>query len=248
MSATQVQTQTLPSFMQRHDFLLRRMHSLTGVIPVGAFLVEHLLTNVGAWYGPDTYNESVKWIQGLPFLLVLEFAFILAPLAFHAGLGLLYALAGRPNSGVYPYTTNWRYTLQRVTAYITLVFVIVHLLKFRFSHLVGGPVFAEAYDWFALTSEGLLYWQIGGLTVPWWFTLTFYLIGVTAAVYHFANGLWTFSISWGILGGPDSQRWFLYVCLLIGLVMAIWGYISLWAFYFGPQAATIAPVYGPAGI
>ena len=62
--------------------------------------------------------------------------------------------------------------------------------------------------------------------MPAWFTLSFYMVGLTAAVYHFANGIWTFAISWGILGGPDSQRWFQYVCLLIGIVMCCRGVTS----------------------
>lgn len=216
--------------LDRNHFILRRMHSLTGIVPVGAFLVEHLLTNSGSWYGPSRYNDAVKWIQDMPFLFVLEWGFIFLPLAFHALYGLYIAWTGQMNASSYPYMNNKRYTLQRVTAYITLVFIIIHLAKFRFAHLFGGPVFAEAADWFVLTQKGLLEWHVAGLTMPPWFTLSFYTVGLTAAVYHFANGIWTFAISWGILGGPDSQRWFQYVCLLIGIVVAAWGYISLWGF------------------
>lgn len=237
--STTTQPQRTPALLDadQNHFVLRRLHSLTGIIPVGAFLVEHLLTNAGAWYGPDEYNNAVKWIQDLPFLLVLEFGFILAPLAFHAIYGVIIAWGSQPNARTYPYMSNTRYTLQRVTAWVTLVFVIVHLLKFRFAWILGGPVFADAKDWFVLTTQGLRYWHIGTLTVPWWFTLAFYVTGLTAAVYHFANGIWTFGISWGLLGGPQAQRWFSYVCLLLGIVLAVWGYMSLWAFFFGPHAA-----------
>jgi succinate dehydrogenase / fumarate reductase, cytochrome b subunit len=216
--------------LDRNHFLLRRLHSLTGIVPVGAFLMEHLLTNSGSWYGPARYNKDVSWIQDMPFLFILEWGFIFLPLAFHAGYGFYIAWTGRMNASTYPYMNNRRYTLQRVTAYATLVFIVIHLLKFRFAYLIGGPVFAQAPDWFALTKQGLLHWHVGTFYMPAWFTLSFYTVGLTAAVYHFANGIWTFAISWGILGGPDSQRWFQYVCLVIGLVMCGWGYLSLWGF------------------
>lgn len=228
--------------LDRNEFLLRRLHSLSGIIPVGAFLVEHLLTNSSSWYGPARYNRDVKWLQDLPFLLVLEWGFIFLPLAFHAIYGAVIAWGSKSNATTYPYMSNTRYTLQRVTAWITLVFVIVHLLKFRFAYLLGGPVFAQAKDWFALTQQGLLHWHIGGLYVPAWFTLAFYTVGLTAAVYHFANGIWTFSISWGILGGPQSQRWFTYVCLLVGIVMCVWGYLSLYGFVVNQPVPPGMPV------
>jgi succinate dehydrogenase / fumarate reductase cytochrome b subunit len=220
------------ALLDRNHFLLRRLHSLTGIVPVGAFLAEHLLTNSGSWYGPARYNKDVRWIQDMPFLFVLEWGFIFLPLAFHAIYGFYIAWTGQMNAATYPYMNNRRYALQRITAYMTLGFVIIHLLKYRFAYLLGGPVFADAPDWFALTKQGLLHWHFAGLAVPAWFTLGFYIVGLTAAVYHFANGIWTFAISWGILGGPDSQRWFQYVCLMIGIVMCVWGYISLWGFVF----------------
>lgn len=235
MSATD--TATSATLLDRNHFLLRRLHSLSGIIPVGAFLIEHLLTNSGSWYGPARYNRDVKWIQDLPFLSVMEWAFIFLPLAFHAGYGFYIAISSQPNVRHYPYLNNRRYSLQRVTAYITLAFVIFHLLHYRFAHLFGGPSFADAGDWYAVTRDGLLHWRF----VPGWLMVSFYAVGLTAAVYHFANGLWTFSISWGILGGPESQRWFQYVCLLIGIAICFWGYLSLYGFLMTPATEALAP-------
>src|SRR5437763_7585821 len=82
------------SLTDRNHFFLRRLHSLTGIIPVGAFLVEHLLTNSRAfnWFGAfsggrDAFNEDVHWIHHLPYLLIVETLFIFAPLAFHSLYG-----------------------------------------------------------------------------------------------------------------------------------------------------------------
>jgi hypothetical protein len=32
----------VPSFIEKNHFLLRRLHSLTGIVPIGVFLIAHL--------------------------------------------------------------------------------------------------------------------------------------------------------------------------------------------------------------
>ncbi len=89
------------SWLSRNHFLVRRLHSLTGIIPVGAFLIEHLLTNSLALRGPEAFNKQVQWIQDMPFLLALEVIFIFVPLAFHAIYGVAIALESKPNQNQY---------------------------------------------------------------------------------------------------------------------------------------------------
>ena len=36
---------------QGNSFLLRRLHSLTGIVPIGAFLIEHFISNSEATKG-----------------------------------------------------------------------------------------------------------------------------------------------------------------------------------------------------
>ncbi len=48
---------------QGNSFLWRKLHSLLGVIPIGAFLVEHLLSNFEALKGPAAYAAQVKFPQ-----------------------------------------------------------------------------------------------------------------------------------------------------------------------------------------
>jgi succinate dehydrogenase/fumarate reductase cytochrome b subunit len=38
-------------FLDRHYFLIRRLHSLSGVFPIGVFLFPHLLTNSSIVWG-----------------------------------------------------------------------------------------------------------------------------------------------------------------------------------------------------
>ena len=55
-----------------HSFFWRRMHSLTGIVPIGAFLVEHLLSNFEAVNGPLAYGKQVLFLNSLPLVRVLE--------------------------------------------------------------------------------------------------------------------------------------------------------------------------------
>ena len=65
-----------------HSFLWRRLHSLSGIIPIGAFLVEHIISNFETWNGPLAYAQQVKFLNSLPLVRILEWAFIFIPLAF----------------------------------------------------------------------------------------------------------------------------------------------------------------------
>src|SRR5438270_6618749 len=71
-----------------HSFLLRRLHSLSGIVPVGAFLVEHILfSNATAINGPEAYANQVKFLGSLPLVLFLEAFGIWLPILFHAVYG-----------------------------------------------------------------------------------------------------------------------------------------------------------------
>ena len=37
-------------------------------------------------------------------------------------------------------------------------------------------------------------------------TFALYVIGLLSSIFHFTNGLWGFSITWGIVAGPRGQR------------------------------------------
>jgi succinate dehydrogenase / fumarate reductase cytochrome b subunit len=220
---------------EKHHFLLRKLHSLSGIIPIGAFLVEHLLTNSMAFLGPDRFNKSVHTLHELPYLPLLEIFGIFLPIAFHAAYGIKIAMSSEPNTHAYPYMANRRYTLQRLTGYIALAFMVVHLLKFRFAHIVGwGPEFMspDIHDKFEMTRKGLMSWKITqlNLVVPAWMTLTMYAIGLWAACYHFANGIWTFCISWGITIGEKAQKRMGVVATGVGVMLFTWGSLSLYAF------------------
>ncbi len=229
----------VPGLLDRHHFLLRRLHSLSGIVPIGAFLINHLLTNSTAFLGPDRFDTHVKWIQDLPWLLPIEVLFIFVPIAFHALFGILIAWQGKLNAFQYPYMDNWRYTLQRVTAWITLVFVAVHLAHFRFAHWFGGEHFAAAPNFFSLTQQGFL-----DLWLPTWLWMVFYAVGLTAAVFHFCNGIVTFCITWGVVIGVEPRRTLSVAVGALGVVLMVWGVTSLYA--LGTVTKALQPAAGGA--
>lgn len=219
------------SFLQRNHFLLRRLHSLTGIIPIGAFLVEHMLTNSMAYDGREKFNDAVHTLHGLPYLWALETFGIFLPIAFHAIFGIAIAWTSQPNVAEYPHMDNRRYRLQRLTGYVAFLFLIFHLMKYRFGHIFfGAEHFIGSNDPFQLTQNGLKDWSPwAGLVIPTWTMVTIYVIGLAAACFHFANGIWSFCITWGITVGVKAQRRVGAVAAVIGLILFLGGSMSLCA-------------------
>lgn len=174
-----------------------------------------MLTNFYLWKGPGPFQAKVDFIHNMPFLPILE-AIIILPILFHGIYGLVIATGSSPNVIAYPYADNWRYTLQRISGVVAFVFIIFHLVHFRFAHWFGMTKFIpeQAFD-------STVYGLVNPAMRAW------YLVGVVAVVYHFANGIWTFLITWGITAGPKSQRIFKYVVVPIGLALLGLGVFSL---------------------
>ena len=128
------------SFFARHEFLIRRLHSLSGLIPVGAYMTVHLLTNATVLGGSEFFQQQVDQIHKLgPALPIAEWTFIFGPLLFHALVGVAIMRGIVPNTGNYPYSSNIRYTLQRVTGMIAMVFILYHVLQLHhYGHLLLG--------------------------------------------------------------------------------------------------------------
>jgi succinate dehydrogenase / fumarate reductase cytochrome b subunit len=218
----------------RQEFLIRRLHSLTGLFPVGAFLVVHLATNASILDGGDTYQARVDQIHsvGPSTLLMVEWIFIFLPILFHALIGILIVTRGKRNVIDYPNSGNVRYTLQRWTGVIAFFFIFWHVFQTRgwiqnpwwFEHVtrpLGGGLFLPKHA--AISSAE----AVRSSTIA----TAGYLIGVLASVYHLFNGVWTAGITWGVWTSPRSQRWALVSCAGLGIIFAVLSVVTLVEMY-----------------
>ena len=209
---------------QGHEFLLRRLHSLTGIIPVGAFLVEHILySNAIAMQGPAAYAKQVRFLGSLPMVLALEFFGIWLPIAFHGFYGLWLWYRAKPNLISYPWAGNWMYSLQRWTGAIAFAYIIWHTYSLRFTgldlHMYPGASFGRVQNELAVFGYFL-----------------FYIVGLLAAAWHFAYGVWLFMAKWGIVIGESARKKTLIACMGLFLLISGVGLASLYAFkYRYPQ-------------
>jgi succinate dehydrogenase / fumarate reductase cytochrome b subunit len=64
----------------------------------------------------------------------------------------------------------------------------------------------------------------------------FYIVGLVAASWHFAYGIWLFSAKWGIVSGDKAQKRLLRLCLALFLVLCGAGFASLYSFRSRPVA------------
>lgn len=123
-------------------FIWRRLHSLTGLWFV-LFLIEHLITNSQAALllgeSGKGFVRMVNFIHNLPYLTAIEIGLLGIPILIHVIWGVKYAIKAQPiasyGDGSKPklnYGRNRAYTWQRITSWILLVLLVVHIVKFRF--------------------------------------------------------------------------------------------------------------------
>ena len=118
---------------QGNSFLLRRLHSLSGIVPIGAFLLEHFISNFEAFHGPEAYGRQVAFLNSLPFVLAMEIFFIWIPILYHGLYGVYIWWRGDSNIAAYPVEGNWLYTSQRWTGIIAFIYMIQHTYYLRFT-------------------------------------------------------------------------------------------------------------------
>lgn len=206
---------------QGRSFLLRRLHSLSGIFPIGAFLVEHFVSNAFATNGPTAYAKQVELLSGFPFVLGLELFGIWLPVLYHAFYGFYVWYRGEANLSDYPWAGNWMYTTQRWTGCIAFAYMLWHTWHLRFTgvHILSHPEAAFG----KVQAE---------FQNPW--ALAFYAVGILCASWHFAYGLWLFAAKWGITSGDSARRRFGYVCVAIGVVFVAVGAATMYSFLATP--------------
>lgn len=206
---------------QGHSFFWRRLHSLSGIVPVGLFLIEHFVSNAFATNGPHAYADQVKFLSGLPFVFVLELVGIYIPLLFHSLYGFYIWFRGEANVSDYPWAGNFMYSAQRWTGAIAFLYIAWHTYTMRFTgiHLLTN-------------SQAAFHKVQAELQNPW--ALAFYVIGITAASWHFGYGLYLFCAKWGITVSDRSRKAMGVVSAVIAVTFIAVGLATIWAFV-GPK-------------
>lgn len=199
---------------QDSSFVVRRLHSLLGVIPLGVFLIQHLLVNHSATRSEEAFNTASAFMGNLPFVIFLEIFVIYIPILFHGIYGIYIAFTAKYNVGSYSTYRNWMFLLQRISGVIAFIFIAIHVYQTRVQVFFGEEVNFDMVH------------QI--VSNPLW--LVFYIIGIIATVYHFANGLWSFMVTWGFTQSDKSQRIMSYATMIIFVVVSFIGVQAILAF------------------
>lgn len=207
----------------RDPYLWHRLHSASGIFPIGFFLLQHLLANSYALRGPTYYDGVIKVYGGLPFVAVLEVALIYVPILYHSIYGFWITAYGQPNLGRYRYGRNWLYFLQRVSGIVAFFYIGYHVwntsLQKYFLLWQGDPDPEKAIRYAAMAHQ---------MADPLHFVIQ--AVGIVFTVFHFTNGLWNFCIRWGFTISAHSQRLNQYVCWALFFVftgMGLWSIAHL---------------------
>ncbi|WP_054710493.1 succinate dehydrogenase cytochrome b558 subunit [Shouchella patagoniensis] len=196
------------------QYFNRRLHSLLGVIPIGIFLIQHLVVNHFATRGPEAFNQASHFMESLPFRYALEIFIIFLPIMYHAAYGIYIAFKGKNNTKHYGFFRNWMFVLQRFTGVFLLIFIAWHVWDTRVQAMFGQEV---NYQMMADILQN-----------NWMFA--FYIVGIVSATFHFANGLWSFAVSWGITVTPRSQKIMTYVSIGVFAALTYVGVAAALAF------------------
>jgi succinate dehydrogenase / fumarate reductase cytochrome b subunit len=204
-------------------FLLRKLHQLTGIVPLGIFFLVHMYTNSTAMSGAKVFNEHVQDIHNIPYLLFVEIFGIFLPLLFHSIYGIIISAEARPNAGHYSYSRNWFYLVQRISGVFLFFFLTFHILNFRFGMIPGlnmTPVAGHAGSAYDIVAREF---RNSGIFL-------LYILGVLATAWHLAYGIWLFAVDWGIVIGEKAQKTALYACIALAVFLGAVGINAAAAF------------------
>ncbi len=217
MSTAVAPDYTAPLLGGRYHFLLRRLHSLTGIV-FGGYLVVHLLVNASIAQLGTVYQVQVNKIHDLPLLWAIEWAFIYLPILYHTVYGIYITVTGQPNVANYPYAKNWFYLLQRISAIIIVCFMVFHVFSLKYG-LFGQNLSFDPHN-----AAATVHRHMGvSFIIPWFISP----LGILASCYHLANGFWTAAITWGLTISADAQRRWGYACAGLFVLTFIFGMTAL---------------------
>ena len=205
---------------------LKRLQIWTGVIPVGLFLLSHLVTNARAIAGAEVFDRAAAQIARIPYLVAIEVVAIALPMLLHVALGVMLAMTPQAAGDARGYPRAWMLLAQRATGFFLVIYVVFHLSATRLSlaRLKG------AQDLFDLMAR-----QLENPAV-----FAFHAAGVLAAAFHFGNSFVGLAGPWGLNAGPRAQALAGRLGLATFIVLSLVGLHTLLAFVH-PAFRWLAP-------
>jgi succinate dehydrogenase cytochrome b subunit len=203
-----------PESAPPRGFWMRRIFSFCGVVPLGIYVVWHLLNNIYAFGGAHRFDTRLAQATGSPVYRPAIWLFVYLPFAIHAVIGLLITFRSMPNPFRQPRFRNWKYVLQRVSAIGVLLFVPAHVYKTKIEPWREGFSIDFAH-------------MHAGMLEP--VTFAVYVLGMLGVSFHLANGLWLAGITWGLFTGPNGQRRGEWLSILFGIVLLFLSFGAIYA-------------------
>jgi succinate dehydrogenase / fumarate reductase cytochrome b subunit len=192
----------------------RRLFSLTGLVPLGAFLVLHVVLNARAIRGDEAFDAAVSAAHRLPAVRLVEVLLVFAPLLLHAAIGMWLVATRAPLALPSPYPRPMAMAM-RATGVVALLFLAWHLPEMRL--LSPGPRPRGGELLTILQSDLSSTW----LGIPWGGLA--YLVGTAAVTLHFAAGAWAFVARTPRGTDPTTRRWLAWTAGALG--------VTLWLFF-----------------
>lgn len=183
----------------RESFFWHKLHSLTGIVPVGFYTLQHLGLNSFSLGGPEKYNSVSNFFYSLPehVLLGIEVFIVWMPLAFHMIYGIFITARAQNNyfTTRYKWSQNRMYAMQRISGVFLMAFLIFHFCTTTLQVKLNGND-PEVVNYAAMQAQ---------FTSNGYLVLALYALGVLAASYHLCYGIWNFCIRWGITVSEAAQ-------------------------------------------
>jgi len=162
--------------------------------------------------GPVWWKET-EFTRNIPLQVAVEATVLWIPILYHAIYGIVITVTAQPND--YPFERNYQYTLQRISGILAFLFIGFHVLSTR-AYFYATGVETDYMRMHNFMMNPLI--------------LATYIVGTLACVYHLTNGIFTFTITWGIAVGAKAQTLVNRVCVLLFVVLAVVSVAILVAF------------------
>lgn len=224
-----------PAPFQRRRALIRRAFSLSGVLPLGLFVLVHAAANARALAGDGPFLDAVRFFERIPGLPFVEALLVFAPLLFHAGVGLAMVIARIPLATPSPYPPSLRVAV-RVTGVLAIAFLAMHLPELRF-HAPGARPGGAAL---LTTLDAHLSSMWHGLPLR----AIAYLLGSACVCFHLAAGLWGFFAATPRGEGERTRRRAAWWAAAVGVIL--WALFADVVVFHATGARLFGGAPGPA--